>query len=334
ASELYKKYGDSIVNLDEKLERKKFHWGTGSNAATCPSLDILHKTAIDLNTFLVKEYGSDGVYLDELTMIEPEPCFNKDHGHPVGTGNRWVKEYSELMTEIMESASKVSDKPIVIFSEGTAEPYPCDMELDLQTNADRPYGKAAYYSGYRIIWGMQYNPYDFEPSQQPGIAKMGYTLCGGWQLGWYQYMPTGKDYKDYPEFTKYQLGACKAREYAIDYLSMGEFVRQVKITNDIPYVDTPVELNPNENSKLQHLPSVMTSSWNLDGKTMILFTNITNEEQRLVWESTAKDLYLENDRLYAICEEIPVKKDMGKRYNDIKSQFIISPLETVVVIVE
>ncbi|MBQ0104522.1 MAG: hypothetical protein KBT47_00620, partial [Armatimonadetes bacterium] len=34
ASELYKKYGDSIVNLDEKLERKKFHWGTGSNAAT------------------------------------------------------------------------------------------------------------------------------------------------------------------------------------------------------------------------------------------------------------------------------------------------------------
>ena len=333
-SELYKKYGDEICNLTEDGTIQKYHWAHGQNSATCPNMPQLKEIAVNLNKFLVSEYGSDGVYLDELTMLEPEPCFNKKHGHTLGTGNRPVKAYSDIMEAIHQECSKVADKPIIIFSEGTAEPFPCDMELDLQANADRPYGKAAYYSGYRIIWGMQYNPYDFEPSEQPGIAKMAYTLIGGWQLGWYENLPTGKDYKDFPDFTAYQKGACLARNYAIDYFSLGEFVRAVKITSDIPYVDTPVELIPNEKTELQHVPGVQTSSWNLNGKTMIVFTNITKEPELVAWESTAHDLYLEKDRLYTISEGYPEKKAMGKGFNIFKSAFTIKPLETVIIIVE
>ncbi|MBQ7256878.1 MAG: hypothetical protein IJS60_04220 [Abditibacteriota bacterium] len=335
-SPLYQKYGDKVVNLEENLEAKKFHWGQEYtiNSAACPSLDVVKDISVNLNKHLISKYSADGVYLDEITMIEPEPCFNEEHGHSLGTGNRWVKEYSNLMERIMKECGEVSDKPIIIFSEGTAEPYPCDMELDLQPNPDKPYGKSLYTSGYRIYWGMQYNAYDFEPSQNPGIAKLAWTLIGGWQLGWYEFLPEGKDYSNYPDFTFYQKNACLARNHAIDYFSLGEMVRNVNITSEMPYIDTTLELVANSESPIKHIPGIQTSSWNLDEKTMIVFTNITKDTHIVKWETTPNALNLKNEILYKITEEYPIHKDLGKGYNKIKSEFVINPLDTVIIIIK
>ena len=335
-SPLYQKMGDSVCSLKEDLQPNRFEWGHADtiNSSLCPSLDICQDTIADLHRKTISDYHNNSIYVDEINMIEPEPCFNKDHGHTLGTGNRWVKDYNRLFERIKREGSEIQGDPIILFSEGTAEPFDIDGMLDLKANPTTPYGKAAYYSGYRIMYGMNYEPYDFSPSQMPGIAKLAYTLNEGVQLGWYQHLPENTDYPNFPEFTLYQKNACLARNYASDYFTCGEFVRPVKITNEIPYADTEVDPWPHKGGTIYHIPSVQTSSWNLDGKTMICFTNILNEKVSVEWESCAKDLYLKNKKSYKITKSFPETADWTDTEGKIKGKFEINPLETIIVIVE
>ncbi|MBQ0104457.1 MAG: hypothetical protein KBT47_00280, partial [Armatimonadetes bacterium] len=332
-SALYQQYGNEIVSLMANYQPRPFDWAKDktTNYGICPSLDIVQDTIVNLQKTLVTQYDADGVYLDEINTISPDDCYNANHGHPLGTGNRWTASYNRLMERIMKECSEAKGEPIVIFSEGTAEPFVTVACLDLSVRPYSPYAISALYSGYRIQWAMQYNASDFEPSQLPAIAKMAYTLMGGWQLGWYEYLPSGKDYKDVPDFTLYQKNACLARYHAVNYMNLGEMVRPAAITNNIPNIDVQIALNVTEKTPYYSVPAVQTSSWNYKGKTALVFTNITKEKQHIVFETEAEKINLPKKDSYKLTETFPVQKEIS---DSLKGEFDINPLETAVIIAE
>ena len=67
---------------------------------------------------------------------------------------------------------------------------------------------------------------------------------------------------------------------------------------------------------------------------MIVFTNITKDTHIVKWETTPNALNLKNEILYKITEEYPIHKDLEKGYNKIKSEFVINPLDTVIIIIQ
>ncbi len=332
-SPLYQQYGNEVTSLMANFQPRPFNWAKDitTNYGICASLDIVQDTIVNLQNTLIRDYDADGVYLDEIGTISPDDCYNENHGHPLGTGNRWTQSYNKLIERIMKEGSAIKGSPIVVFMEGPAEPFEALACLDLGITPSQPYAKSALYSGYRIQWAMQYNAYDFEPNQINGIAKMAWTLNGGWQLGWYEYLPSGKTYDDYPEFSLYKKNACLARYSAYQYFNMGEMARPVKIQG-VSTVEAQIALAPSANSPYYKVPAVQTSSWNYEGKTALCFTNITNEKQKVSWEGNGKDLLLPEKDSYKISKTFPQAEDFGQ--GPIKGEFEINPLETVIVIVE
>ena len=331
-SPLYLQYGNEVTSLMANLQPRPFKWAADktTNYGLCPSLDITQDTIVNLQNTLIRDYEADGVYLDEIGTINPDECFNERHGHPLGTGNRWTASYNKLIERIMKEGSAIKGSPIVVFTEGPAEPIEALACLDNSVSPTQPYAKSALFSGYRILWGIDYNAGDFE-NQINGIAKMAWTLNGGWQISRYENLPSGKTYDDFPEFSLYKKNVCLARYKAYEYFNMGEMGRPVKIKN-IPTVDAQIALAPNANTPYCKVPVVQTSSWNYNGKTALCFTNITNENHHFSWEGEAEDLLLPKKESYTITKAYPNEEKIGE--GKIQGDIDINPLETIILIVE
>ena len=231
----------------------------------------------------------------------------------------------------MKECSEIKGDPIVIFTEGPAEPFEAVACLDNSILPAQPYAKSALYSGYRIQWGLDYNAGDFEPNQLSGIAKMAWALNGGWQIGRYENLPSGKTYDDYPDFSLYKKNVCMARYSAYQYFNMGEMTRPVKIKGR-EFIDVQMALAPNEKTPYYQVPAVQTSSWNYEGKTAVCFTNITKNNYEINWESNAKNLLLPEKDSYKISKTFPTAEELST--GKIEGEISIGPLETVIVIVE
>jgi len=52
---------------------------------------------------LIRDYDCDGVYVDQVSAMRDELCYNPHHGHPLGGGRWWTDGNREMMRKIETS---------------------------------------------------------------------------------------------------------------------------------------------------------------------------------------------------------------------------------------
>ncbi|MCB0476154.1 MAG: hypothetical protein KDC69_10775, partial [Flavobacteriaceae bacterium] len=119
----------------------------------------------------VNRYQTNGVYMDQACFSFL--CYDKTHGHSVGGGNYWLKNFGELTEQIRSTFPK--NKDVFLAGEGVSEawlPY-LDAFLTLQVSMERyagdngwepiPFFQAVYHQ-YGITYGSYSSlivpPYD------------------------------------------------------------------------------------------------------------------------------------------------------------------------------
>ena len=103
--------------------------GTALNMPACPSVEAYQKAIMDLTESLVRDYGVDGVYFDQVACVPPHLCFNPRHPHPRGGSDRWVSAYCKLLAGARKRMEAAAGKPVAMVTESCAEPYPFDAWL-------------------------------------------------------------------------------------------------------------------------------------------------------------------------------------------------------------
>jgi len=66
----------------------------------CPTREFWQAAISGLIDGLAREYGVNGVYVDQISAMEHELCFDRTHGHPAGGGRYWADGNRYLLRNI------------------------------------------------------------------------------------------------------------------------------------------------------------------------------------------------------------------------------------------
>ena len=157
---------------------------SGRLVEMCPSQEFWQSKITALADSLVSYYGCNGVYVDQVSAMRDELCFNPHHGHPLG-GGRWWTDGNRKMMRMIRYVARLDGYHAAITSEGADEIFldlvdgnlfwlgPTDREIPLIN---------VVYSGYAIFFG---SPCDYEKcSEQLFNFAQGQAFIYGRQNGW------------------------------------------------------------------------------------------------------------------------------------------------------
>lgn len=333
----YKKYGDALVSKDNNNEMYHENWAVDKgayNVVACP--DSIYKDIYEEEICnIMKECPFDALYMDQVSANKPELCFNELHENHKGGGDHWARAYVENINNYRKKLNEIKKSPVVIVTEDSTDIYPFDGWLrvneNISRNIDTPLNVYVY-SGYVNNFGDSYYPKEYtENDSISAINRTSATFSKGIMPGWntgYAY-----EFERYPNFANHFKKMAKGREKAYEYLNLGEMVRPVRITSDIPKKNLYWKHYTAEGYK--DFPLVRTCSFNYKGKTAVSFISSSSEQINVSWEIEAKGLNLK-DKNHNIVEFYPnnnIYKNMGDN-KLIKSEFILNPYETVILIVD
>ena len=138
------------------------------------------------------------------------------------------------------------------------------------------------------------------------------------------------EFEAYPAFGKYFRNAALARIAAKEYFNLGEMVRKVRITSNVPTKKILWLMWGFD--RTGDFPLVRTCSFNYKGKTMVCFTSISDKSENISWKSSFSDLNLKNKKSYKLTEIYPKKE--SKVLNSLEDTFSMSPFETKIFVIE
>jgi len=88
-------------------------------AVMCPATPLWQAKVRQTVLRLMNEYGTKGVYIDQIAAAAPVLCFDRGHGHPTGGGHWWTDSYNAMVEAIRRE--KPADR--MLTTECNAEPY-------------------------------------------------------------------------------------------------------------------------------------------------------------------------------------------------------------------
>ena len=205
----------------------------------------------------VNTYQTNGVYMDQACFSFL--CYDKTHGHPIGGGNYWLKNFAKLTQQIRSNFPK--NKDVFLAGEGVNEawlPY-LDAFLTLQVSMERyagdngwepiPFFQAVYHQ-YAITYGNYSSlivpPYDelwpkeYAPKNPLALLDASFNkqfLMEQSRSFVWGLQPTISNYQSFlsserKEEIDYLLNLSKVRYNGLKYLLHGEFLRSPEM--DIP----------------------------------------------------------------------------------------------------
>ncbi len=213
---------------------------------------LLCKSAVDV-------YQINGVYMDQACVTRM--CYDPHHGHSIGGGNYWVKNFGKLTNQIR---SKIADKTEPVFTgEGSGEnwiPY-LDAFLTLEVSRERystdrsiepiPFFQAVYHE-YAVTYGSYSSlvtpPYDElwpeehapDETEQPLDEKFNkqFLMEQARSFVWGM-QPTIANYQSFlaterKDEIDYLLNIVRLRYTGLKYLLYGKFLRT-------PHIEIPVD---------------------------------------------------------------------------------------------
>ena len=246
-------------------------------ALMCPSVPFWKEA---VNMFLdraVTELGANMVYLDELGLQHPRPCFARNHPHPVGGGTWYQDGYHEIVRTFREA-----HPGIPITTEGLNEHWidVVDGFLCAVPTADNvlPFYSAVY-SDYASYFGT---PLNVNADLQGFRAYQARQFAWGIQPGWMRGAPVFGDGKDGHADWMYTLGQARVKHR--DLICYGELVGELKTVGDVErrQVSWPQYENPTKTATYScAMPAVVGAWWRTaDGvRTALVAVNWTEKPQ-------------------------------------------------------
>jgi len=257
----------SAKDIDGKTISQVFNIFTGQPLAyMCMTTQFWKDKYSSLCDNAVNTYHTNGVYMDmACTSVM---CYDTSHGHSLGGGNYWVKNFGKLTHQIRSKISQ-NDEPILA-GEGGGEawlPY-LDAFLTLQVSRERyagiygwetrekqtslggwetiPFFQAVYHQ-YGITYGSYSSlivpPYDelwpkeFAPKNQKQLLDEDFNkqfLMEQARSFVWGMQPTIANYQGFlaserKEEIDYLMNLAKVRYQGLKYLLYGEFLRSPDI---------------------------------------------------------------------------------------------------------
>ncbi|MFA7637107.1 MAG: DUF6259 domain-containing protein [Monoglobales bacterium] len=149
----------------------------------CPSAKVWRDELKDLISRMFNEYDFDAIYLDQIAARIPHLCMDENHGHPLGGGSWWQKNYRELLKEI----NTVKPEGKAFTTEANAEVYADDIDgfLSWAWIAVTNYVPAFMhiYGGKTVVLGRNANGY-MKDNLNYWKYHIAQGLVAGEQLGW------------------------------------------------------------------------------------------------------------------------------------------------------
>ena len=244
-------------------------------ALMCPSVPFW-KEAVGL--FLhraVTELGANMIYLDELGLQHPQPCFAADHPHPIGGGTWYQDGYHDIVRNF-----RAAHPGIPITTEGLNEHWIDVVDgflLAVPTADDVLPFYPAVYSDFASYFGT---PLNVNADIDGFRAYQARQFVWGVQPGWMRGAPVFGEGKDRHGEWLYELGKARVRHRA--YLCYGELVGELKARGETRTVRWPQYENPTKPGTYAcEMPAVVGAWWRTaDGrKTALVAVNHTEVPQ-------------------------------------------------------
>jgi len=264
----------------------------------------------------VNDLGVDGIYMDQACLHKP--CYDPNHGHPLGGGDSWMEGFRALSKDIRDRCQ--GDVPVVLAGEGVGEawlPY-LDLMLALQVSRERysspttrweviPFFHAVYHPS-AVIYGnyssLVMPPYDdlwpkeFAPAEPLALLDRKFsrqfyleqarTFVWGQQPALSNFRPLLLEERK--EEMEYLMQLVRLRNQAKKYLLHGEFLRPPKL--NVPEVTSEfsrLSIYAGQKDRLttsqRSHPLALAGAWRAaDGNVAIALASVADEPLSLSLE--------------------------------------------------
>jgi hypothetical protein len=154
----------------------------GRLVSMCPT-NYWQDAIANVSEDIFQMYGINGLYIDQVSAMQPGLCFNRSHGHPLGGGRFFTDGYRSLLDITMRKTQR-NGRQAVITSEGANEVFfdvlsgnlfwgqPNDREIPMMQ---------VVYAGYTLFIG---SPSNYHKSERFFRFGQGQALIDGRQNGW------------------------------------------------------------------------------------------------------------------------------------------------------
>jgi len=239
-------------------------------AVMCPSEAMWQEKITGITEWILKDLGSDAVYIDQIAAANPVNCLSTRHAHRPGGGSWWYECYRNMLEHVRLHAPADT----AITTEASGEPYVGSVAGFLTWNWSGDRGMwcwvgdinvPAYpvvYSDLQPTFGRLYN---LTPDMTVSFRLLtAQALCYGNVIGWCS--PKMYLTSSYRNFFR---DVARARWQYGEYFYDGRCLRPPKLEGDIPILQ-------DANMKT---PAVMSALWqrNRDGKRLMLLVNLSDE---------------------------------------------------------
>jgi hypothetical protein len=246
----------AVKGTDGKVHPEIYNTYTRQACAPmCMGTEFWQQKYAGLAVRAVHELGVNGVYMDQACTSLP--CYDPNHGHPLGGGVYWMCGFRTLESDI-RSRCVAWGEPVVLAGEGCSEPWLpyLDLMLSLQVSRERfmaasgwetiPFFHAVYhpyavfygnYSSltmppYDDLWPAEYAPKEPLKLLDPKFNRQ-FCLEQARSFVWGQ-QPTIANFlpielTDRAEEVDFVMRMARLRSHAAKYLLHGTFLRPPQV---------------------------------------------------------------------------------------------------------
>jgi len=265
----------------------------GRLLSMCAHQDFWQDTISKLVDDIITEYGVSGVYIDQVSGLYHELCFDSDHGHPLGGGSYWADGCRNLLRKSKSVAGK-DGRHTIITSEGNSEIFfdlldanltwsqPSDQEIPLMP---------LVYSGYTLFFG---SPCDYTKSANYFRYAQGQAFIDGRQNGW---MDLGLFKPEHKEKMDYFRRCGHYRVAGRKFLTFGRMIRPLEPSNDIPNFSEPdFGWGMYEAQRTAAVPGAEARLWQAeDGQLAVIIANYLDRDVAFAIELDPSDHGLDSE---------------------------------------
>ena len=246
------------------------------NTAMCPWSALWREELASLIQRFFDELDTAGVYIDQICAARGVPCFNPDHGHPLGGGGAWHEGYRTLL----EGMRKRVPEGRVLTTEECAEPWLdlfdamiiLNMPAELHSIPLFP----SVYSDRTIGYAFLYYAKD-EPRNSFSFRwKNSRAFLYGAQVGWIQ--PDRIMAPEVSSEAEFLRDLARTRSHARPFVTDGQFLRLLDVAGDNTLLRGRGTGVFGPDYTIEE-PAVNASAWLADGKPGVLLSNISSQDR-------------------------------------------------------
>ena len=271
------------VTVDEAGRPHTEKYNDRDYGVMCPGTTFWQQKVTEMGLKNLNETGANGIYYDQIACSAAFPCYNPNHGHPVGGGTWWTDGYRKALTPVHE-AYAVKNAPITSEQAGDFLPDVIDGYLlaTVPLADDVPFFTAVY-SGYLTYHGIRMMPGNTDEAFFAAHARqLIWGVTPGWVFSWLM------EYPRLESKAKIVTRIVNLRHAAKEYLAYGSLLGDLKPLNDLPteafdfndYSSESVNARPISTTRAE-LPTVIGTVWkSADGKgRAVVAANLSASER-------------------------------------------------------